>query len=50
MFGDLPAYGFFVRHANGIEINHVQMSDTKDDLRPPFVLDSAKKAVPSCDL
>jgi polygalacturonase len=42
MFGDLPAYGFFVRHVNGLEMNDVQISYMKDDLRPAFVLDSVK--------
>ncbi|HEX3877615.1 MAG TPA: glycoside hydrolase family 28 protein [Bryobacteraceae bacterium] len=40
MFGILPAYGFFVRHASGIELNDVRVAFLKDDRRPAFVLDT----------
>jgi polygalacturonase len=40
MFGVLPAYGFFIRHAKGIELSHVDFSYVKEDRRPAFVLDS----------
>ncbi len=39
MFGLLPAYGFFIRHAKGIELDHVRISYAKEDLRPAFVLE-----------
>jgi polygalacturonase len=38
MFGELPAYGFFIRHAKGIELNNVEVSYLKEDFRPAFVL------------
>jgi polygalacturonase len=38
MFGEIPAYGFFIRHAKGIELNNVEVSYLKEDLRPAFVL------------
>jgi polygalacturonase len=38
MFGEIPAYGFFIRHAKGIELNNVEVSYLKDDFRPAFVL------------
>lgn len=38
MFGDLPAYGFFIRHAKGIELNNVEVSYLKEDFRPALVL------------
>ena len=38
MFGELPAYGFFIRHAKGIELNNVEVSYLTEDLRPAFVL------------
>jgi polygalacturonase len=38
MFGEIPAYGFFIRHAHGIELNNVEVSYAKEDLRPAFVL------------
>jgi polygalacturonase len=38
MFGELPAYGFFIRHVKGIEMRDVEVSYLKDDARPPFIL------------
>jgi polygalacturonase len=40
MFGILPASGFFIRHANGVELNDVDVSYSKEDKRPAFVLDT----------
>jgi hypothetical protein len=42
MFGMLPAYGFFIRHARGIELNNVEVGFIQEDRRPAFVLDSVK--------
>jgi hypothetical protein len=39
MFGMLPAYGFFIRHAKGIELNDVEVGFMQEDKRPAFVLD-----------
>ncbi len=44
MFGELPAYGFFIRHVKGIELNNVEVSYIKEDLRPAFVLEDVKNA------
>lgn len=41
MFGELPCYGFFVRHADGVTFKNVQLKLRKDDFRPAFVLDDA---------
>ena len=38
MFGEIPAYGFFIRHAKGIELNNVAVSYLKEDFRPAFGL------------
>jgi len=38
MFGELPAYGFFVRHARGIDFNNVTVSYLTEEMRPPFLL------------
>ena len=38
MFGEIPAYGFFIRHAKGIELSNVEVSYLKEDFRPAFVL------------
>ena len=42
MFGMLPAWGFFIRHAKGIELNNVELSFMKEDRRPAFVIDQAE--------
>ena len=39
MFGPTPAYGFYVRHAAGVEFDHVALHVAHEDLRPAFVLD-----------
>ena len=44
MFGLLPAYGFFIRHATGIELNNVQVGFMQEDKRPAFVLDDVSGA------
>jgi len=38
MFGEIPAYAFFIRHAKGITLSNVVVSYLSDELRPPFVL------------
>ena len=38
MFGDLPAYGFFIRHVKGLQLRDVETSYLKEDLRPAFWL------------
>jgi polygalacturonase len=42
MFGLLPAYGFFIRHAKGIELNNVEVGYMQEDRRPAFVLDTVR--------
>ncbi len=42
MFGMLPAWGFFIRHAKGIELNNVEIGFMKEDRRPAFVVDQAE--------
>jgi len=44
MFGEIPAYGFFIRHVRGIEMSNVEVSYLKEDLRPAFILNDVKKA------
>ena len=44
MFGELPAYGFFIRHVKGIEMRDVEVSYLKEDARPPFVLNDVMGA------
>ena len=42
MFGMLPAWGFFVRHAKNIELRDLDLGVLKEDSRPVFVLDSVE--------
>jgi polygalacturonase len=44
MFGEIPAYGFYVRHVNGIEFNNVQVAYETPDQRPAFILDDVQNA------
>jgi len=44
MFGEIPAYGFFIRHVRGIELNDLEISYLKDDARSPFILSDVKAA------
>jgi polygalacturonase len=42
MFGILPAWGFFIRHAKGIELDAINLSTMQPDKRPAFVLIDAR--------
>jgi hypothetical protein len=42
MFGMMPAYGFFIRHAKGIQMTDVNIGTMTEDRRPPFVLEDVK--------
>jgi polygalacturonase len=44
MFGEIPAYGFFIRHVNGLRLDNVEVSFMKEDLRPAFWLNDVKGA------
>jgi polygalacturonase len=43
MFGELPAWGFYVRHAEGIELKNVWFSYKKSDFRPALVFDDVRE-------
>lgn len=42
MFGELPSFGFYVRHVNGIEMKNIKVTHEKEDFRPAFVFDDVK--------
>ena len=42
MFGELPAWGFYLRHAEGIKMINVKISYREDDFRPAMVMDDVK--------
>ena len=41
MFGELPAWGFYVRHVRGITLKNVRLSLKDEDFRPALVFDDA---------
>ena len=43
MFGNTPAHGFFIRHAEDIEIDSCRVISAEKDARPCFVLDDVEK-------
>ena len=42
MFGLLPAYGFYIRHAKNMQMSDIEIHYLKNDQRPTFVLDGVK--------
>ncbi len=42
MFGELPAWGLYVRHAKGITINNFKISYLADDFRPACIFDDVQ--------
>ncbi len=42
MFGTLPAYGFYIRHATNITFDGIQITTKNADLRPALYLDDVK--------
>ena len=43
MFGVIPAYGFYVRHARGVVFDNIDVSFDKNDERPAIILDDVKE-------
>ncbi len=37
MFGTLPAYGFYIRHARRVTVDQMDLSTMADDTRPPIM-------------
>lgn len=44
MFGELPAWGMYVRHASGVQFTGITVSAAKTDYRTAIVLDDVHKA------
>jgi len=42
MFGELPAWGFYIRHADGIKIKNLVLTSKGSDYRSAFVADDVK--------
>lgn len=43
MFGELPAWGFYVRHADGIILKNIKLSYQKSDFRTACIFDDVNK-------
>ena len=41
MFGELPSWGFYVRHVSEITFSNVKLSLAENDFRPAFVFEDA---------
>ncbi|WP_163712627.1 rhamnogalacturonidase [Mangrovibacterium lignilyticum] len=41
-FGDIPAWGFYMRHARNISMHHITLETEIPDARPAFILDDVK--------
>ena len=44
MFGQIPSYGFFFRHVNGLELHDVKIACAKPEARSAIVLDDVQDA------
>ena len=42
MFGELPAWAFYVRHAKGISFKNIKVTLDNTDFRPAFVFDDVQ--------
>jgi len=42
MFGSTVAYGFYIRHVDGLKLRDVEVSYLNEDARPAFVMDDVR--------
>jgi hypothetical protein len=42
MFGELPAWGFYVRHMDGLTMKNIKLTIKEPDYRPAFVFDDVQ--------
>ncbi|MGZ3753655.1 MAG: glycoside hydrolase family 28 protein [Mucilaginibacter sp.] len=42
MFGEIPSYGLYVRHANDIKLKNIDFKLAADDFRPAIVVDDVR--------
>jgi hypothetical protein len=42
--GIMPAYGFYIRHVNGIKLNNVEVGYLGKEVRPAIIMDDVKDA------
>jgi polygalacturonase len=44
MFGELPAWGFYIRHVHGLQMKNIRIGIAEPDYRPALVLDDVHRA------
>lgn len=42
MFGELPSWGFYVRHVKGLTMKNIRLKALEPDFRPPVVIDDVE--------
>jgi len=42
MFGELPAYGLYVRHVRGLQLKNIRLNSREADFRPALVLEDVQ--------
>ena len=47
MWGELPSWGFYVRHASGIVMKNISLKYVEDDFRPAIVMDDVRTSMMS---
>jgi hypothetical protein len=47
MWGELPSWGFYMRHATGIEVKNMMLKYVQDDFRPAIVMDDVQSSMMS---
>jgi polygalacturonase len=45
MFGPLPAYGFYIRHARGVRLRNISISCEQADARPALIADDVAELI-----
>jgi polygalacturonase len=45
MFGTLPAYGFYIRHAENITFDGIELATTNEDARPALFFDDVRNSI-----
>ena len=43
MFGELPCWGLYIRHATGIQLKNIKLQYKKEDFRPALVFDDVQQ-------
>lgn len=43
MFGELPAWGFYIRHAKGIRFKNIKLNYIEKDFRPAMIFDDVSR-------